>query len=313
MSLFYPSGGDSSGGIAGLSSAPNVIGNTNYAGSLAGLFGGLGSGGYLGQLTGSPTLGMVAPAILGMLTGTPLGMVNTTAGAFNSMANSIYGQALGAFLSDPANQGVMGPPTQEQLNAYIPGAMNLFGLPGVGPYGGGAFGAGGYTLTNQGTYGPSGKVTGQPFGQDFAISTNASPTGPPGAPPGVPSDEGNPSGNPNGAAGPVGVGGGGGGGGGSTFICSALHRRGLLDDETLMANKTFAKYHMTRAEYRGYKRWAAPLVLWADRHPIGAFVLLKAFGWMPRAYMAEIRQPGSSRVGRVILRGGLRICAWLGA
>ena len=102
------------------------------------------------------------------------------------------------------------------------------------------------------------------------------------------------------------------GDGGGTFLCTALHKRGLMDDATLEANHRFSRT-MTRAEYRGYARWARPLTAWGDRHPRAALALYAVAGFLPRAYMQEIREPGSSRLGRVVLWAGLKVCARLGA
>lgn len=127
----------------------------------------------------------------------------------------------------------------------------------------------------------------------------------------APSNDGTPSAAGQAAA--AAAGGGGGGGGGGSHICTALYRRGLMDRDTLMANERFRREVMSEEQYRGYSRWARPLVAWGDSHPWGAKALLLTLGWMPRLYMKEIARPGSSLVGRILLRAGLAVCARLGS
>lgn len=106
--------------------------------------------------------------------------------------------------------------------------------------------------------------------------------------------------------------GGGGGGGGSSHLCTLFHETGKVDLRMLAANNRFRR-SMTADEYRGYSAWAEPLVAFCRRHPRVYKVLYTALGWAPRAYMAEIKQPGSSRLGKALLTGGLWSCRWLGS
>jgi hypothetical protein len=105
---------------------------------------------------------------------------------------------------------------------------------------------------------------------------------------------------------------GGGGGGGGSHICGALYRRGLLTREDLAANELYRR-RMTPAEYAGYSRWALPLVRFADTHPRAGRMLTATLGRVALCYMREIRAPGSSRAGALILRLALPICRRLGA
>ena len=56
-----------------------------------------------------------------------------------------------------------------------------------------------------------------------------------------------------------------------------------------------------------------PLVRLSRRSPLAFRVLYGSLGWLARAYMREIRAPGSSRLGRMLLTIGLPICGWLGS
>mgnify|MGYP001594045946 CR=1 FL=1 len=128
--------------------------------------------------------------------------------------------------------------------------------------------------------------------------------------PGVPSPGNNPS--PGQDVGNVGQAGeGGGSGDGSKFICNLMLDHGLMTRPTWAA---MLRWHETTGPevFTGYKRWAGPLTRYARRSPTHFRVLHTLLGWAARAYQKEILCPGSSRVGRVLLRLGVPVCRWLG-
>lgn len=139
-----------------------------------------------------------------------------------------------------------------------------------------------------------------------AVAAGKSPftDGPQTGPRGINEDQG------TGLNGPPG-GGGGGGEGNQSHLCTLLYDQGAMDRETWVANGRF-RASMGAQERRGYDRWAQPLARWLRGHQGAYRTLHGLLGWAPRAYMAEIRQPGSSRLGAMVLAVGLRGCRWLG-
>lgn len=107
------------------------------------------------------------------------------------------------------------------------------------------------------------------------------------------------------------TGGGGSGDGGASHICTALRARGLMDAETFEANQRFGRVN-GRDFYRGYSVWAMPLVRFSTRRPLVFKLIYFVTAPLIRAYTREIREPGSSLAGRVILAIAVPACRLLG-
>lgn len=104
-----------------------------------------------------------------------------------------------------------------------------------------------------------------------------------------------------------------GGGMFGSVICTALHDFGLMDDETYEADTAFGRT-LPKEVIRGYHRWAIPVANAMRRSPIlTALIEPIALQWAKTMRAKMDGQPErETLVGRLLLRLGVPICAWLG-
>jgi hypothetical protein len=98
---------------------------------------------------------------------------------------------------------------------------------------------------------------------------------------------------------------------GGSVICSLLHDKGLIDDETYEAAGKFGSQqtHETRA---GYKAWAIPLTRAMDKSRVLTFILKPFWKAWQKEMKARVKGGKGSILGKVILGAGMPLCEWIG-
>lgn len=297
----------------------NPLGNLSV-GDSGGVTGGPGPGASSSSATSS---GLTGNNGLGTVNrGGILGDIGDLSMAVNNA--SLVGRGLNAITNNGLSDAITGP-VAGIINAALPNplglmstAFGLFATPpeftdtvGLDQTIKGLEGMMGIEGENNATLGDN--TTG-PIGQTTIVGFNGDPA------PGTPGDAPGPPGSPGTSPGPSAAGnsdpgspgsGDGGGGGGGTVICTALYRRGLVDDVTMAANNRFRRTMHPEA-YQGYLTWAVPIVRLAESSPLIFSILWFVFGGLIRAYMREINTPGSSTLGKVLLKIGVPLCHWIG-
>lgn len=98
-----------------------------------------------------------------------------------------------------------------------------------------------------------------------------------------------------------------------SVICTALHDFGLMDDDTYAADCIFGGT-LPAEVFRGYQRWAIPVAK-AMRRSFVLTGLIEPFAlsWA-RTMKAKVEghPEREERLGIILLRFGIPLCAWLG-
>lgn len=102
------------------------------------------------------------------------------------------------------------------------------------------------------------------------------------------------------------------GAGGGTVICTELHRQGILNDETYLADSAYGNM-LSREVLLGYQSWAIPLTKLMRK----SILLTHVVSWLAipwakeMAYRMEVRQHGHI-IGKVVNFIGVPLCGFIG-